>query len=283
MKADGIVLGVGAPNQCRDGKKTMCAIVLCDTHGLIRVYPIPAHCEFPVWSSISMDLERSLTDNRGESFKLISFELGKGISDSNEKRDILNACCIKTGTIDPIQYCNEQRSSVAIVKPAHHSISGSLSPRTPVISREDDEYSWVLTQGQHWQKPYIEWDSEQGVSHKTHIVGREVYMGLLNNPTSPWRVMENMRLLSPDYEHWVLLGNMKDRRNIWVGVHIHRLKKQTGGSIPHFFSILDGKPDGWPYLSQETTNVHIVDDQQLLFTTYGMTSTDFRGNTQTMH
>jgi hypothetical protein len=156
-----------------------------------------------------------------------------------------------------------------------------MSPRSSALKvcSDDEEYSWVLAQDQHWQKPYLEWQSEQGKTHTTHLVGREVYMGLQNNPERPLAIYENMGITVPDYEHWLLLGNMKDRRNVWVGVHLHRQKKQLGGSIPLFYAVRSGKPDGWPYCEQENSNVSVVDNQPLLFTTEAMTSTNFRGNT----
>ena len=281
MSITGIVLGVGAPNRCRDGSVTMCAIVLTDDLGLIRVYPIPAKQKFPLWSRVTLEVERSNTDNRAESYKLQYFEVIGAVAEHDDKRDILDACIIKSGTTDPLEYCNARRSSIALVKIPPNSLGIGMSPRSPVprIDEDDQEYSWILSQDQHWQKPYLEWESEQGKCHKTHLVGREVYMGLQNNATRPLAIYENMGITVPDFEHWLLLGNMKDKRNVWVGVHLHRLKKRLCGSIPLFCGIRNGKPDAWPYCEQETSNVAVVDNQQMLFTTEAMTSTNFRGNT----
>jgi hypothetical protein len=104
-------------------------------------------------------------------------------------------------------------------------------------------------------------------------------MGLQNNPTRPMAIYENMGVAVPDFQHWLLLGNMKDRRNVWVGVHLHRLKKQSCGSIPLFCAIRNGKPAAWPYCAQETSNVAVVDNQLEMFTTEAMTSANFHGNT----
>jgi hypothetical protein len=281
MKTSGIILGVGAPNRCRDGSKTMCAIILTEELGFIRVYPIPAEKRFGVWNKVRVWLEKSKTDNRQESYKLTDFEVYDSITDKEEKLDILDNCSIKSGTQDPIDFCNNRRSSVALIKVPPHTLGISISSRAPIPrpASEDEEYSWLLSQEDHWQKPYLEWVSEQGKEHRTHLVGREVYMGLQNNPTKPLAVYENMGITVPDFQHWLLLGNMKDRRNVWVGVHLHRQKKQINGSIPLFSEIRNGKPDDWPYLKQEISNVPVVDNQPLLFTTEAMTSTNFRGST----
>lgn len=281
MTHKGIVLGVGAPNRTRDGSKTMCAIVLTEDLGFIRVYPIPAEQKFEVWSNVVVATERTATDNRSESYKLKYFEVHDRIEDRNHKRDILEGCVLKSGTDDPIEYCNSRRTSIALVKIPPNTLGIAMSPRSSALKvcSHDEEYSWVLAQDQHWQKPYLEWQSEQGKTHTTHLVGREVYMGLQNNPERPLAIYQNMGITVPDYEHWLLLGNMKDRRNVWVGVHLHRQKKQLGGSIPLFYAVRSGKPDGWPYCEQQNSNVSVVDNQPLLFTTEAMTSTNFRGNT----
>lgn len=281
MTHKGIVLGVGAPNRTRDGSKTMCAIVLTEDLGFIRIYPIPAEQKFEVWSNVVVATERSATDNRSESYKLKYFEVHNLIKDREQRRDILESCVLKSGTDDPLEYCNSKRTSIALVKIPPNTLGIAMSPRSSAlrVCSDDQEYSWVLSQDQHWQKPYLEWQSEQGKPHTTHLVGREVYMGLQNNPQRPLAVYENLGITVPDYEHWLLLGNMKDRRNVWVGVHLHRQKKQIGGSIPLFSAARSGKPDGWPYCEQENSNVSVVDNQLEMFTTEAMTSANFHGNT----
>jgi len=221
----GIILAVAAPNQCRDGRKTMCAIVLSDDLGLIRIYPLDASQKYPVWSRVDLALERSLNDNRHESYKVIDCIICGKIEESDQKRKILNRCVIKSGLVDPMEYQNKSRSSIIVSKLKYGTLECTLSQRIPETSHEDEEHPWLMTQANHWSKPYLGWVSEQGVTHKTHLLGREVYMGLQNNPENPWNLFNNLQLNNPDYEHWIVLGNMKDRRNVWVAPHIHRLKK----------------------------------------------------------
>lgn len=267
LHVTGVVLGVGAPNDCRDGKKTMCAIVLSDQLGLIRIYPIDAAHQFKVWSRVALSIERHAKDNRHESYRLVTYLVTGCIELPEEKREILNACILKSGGDDPCAYQNKLKKSIALVKLRWGSVSAALDQRTPEIAKDDEEFNWIVTQAKHWNKPYIVWTSEQGVKHTTHLVGREVYEGLRKNPETPWNIFNNMRLNVPDYEAWLLLGNMRDRRNVWVGVHLHRLKKSALPSTACFFTIRDGKPDAWPYCEQETSNVRVVEKQLTLFTT----------------
>jgi len=276
---NGIVMGVGAPNICRDGKKTMCAILLSEQLGFVRIYPLPANERFSVWSRLRVEVERTQGDTRAESYKVRYHEVTAApITDANQKREILNACILKSGIQDCQEYMNERRASIAMIKLRRETVSAAMDMKVPAPLPDDYEYAWIMTQAQHWQKPYLQWQSEQGKMHKTHLVAREVYEGLRKNPNEPWSIYNNMRIGNPDYEHWLLLGNMRNHRNVWVGVHLHRLKKPTSGSIPLFSMIRDGKPEGWPYCEQETSNVHVADNQQLLFTTEAMTSTNYRGS-----
>lgn len=281
MKTSGIILGVGAPNQCADGSKTMCAIVLSEELGLIRVYPIPAELRFCVWSRVELEMDRSASDNRKESYKLQSFNVSNCIEDSETKREILNTCVLRSGTLDPIHYQNERRSSIALVKLSWGNVEIALSQRVPDLGAHNAECQWIVVQGRHWNKPYLQWTSEQGVSHKTHLVGREVYEGLRKNPDQPWNIFNNMRINSPDYEVWLLLGNMRDRRNVWVAPHVHRLKKNAFHSMPLFSTIRDGKPSEWPYCEQADFNASVVDDQLELFTTDFTAMSPTRGSTAT--
>jgi hypothetical protein len=282
MKTNGIIMAVGAPNQCRDGRKTMCAIILTQDLGLIRIYPIPASEKFSVWSFVDIDIERSQSDTRHESYKVTDYKVGNIIDDKEEKRRILNRCIIRSGTVDPLQFQNDNLSSIAMVKLPFGTLEFTLSQRIPETRRDDEEHPWILTQAAHWAKPYLSWISEQGTQHKTHLVGREVYMGLQHNADNPWNLFNNLQVNNPDYECWMLLGNMKDRRNVWVAPHIHRLKKNASNSTQPCFSIFDGKQDDWPYSIQAAGNVAVVKNQLQLFTTESITPTDHLGNTQTM-
>tara|TARA_B110000285_G_scaffold218648_1_gene268333 strand:- start:2913 stop:3773 length:861 start_codon:yes stop_codon:yes gene_type:complete len=276
----GIIMGVGAPNLCRDGRKTMCAIILSEELGLIRVYPIPANAAFPVWGQVNLTLTKSNSDPRHESYKLESFEVVGCIVKSDQKREILNRCIIKSGTLDPLDYCNQNKSSIALVKIKGGTAGGALDRRAlkDAPPSPDEEQPWIQTQADAWVKPLLKWTSDQDGSHNTHLVGREVYMGISKNPTAPFNIFNNMQTCNPDFEHWLLLGNIKSRRNVFVGVHLHRLKKQIGGSTLPFLEIQDGRSADWPYSKQEALNVPTVDDQLLLFTTPDTTSVNSHGN-----
>jgi len=262
IQTDAIILAKGAPNRCRDGRTVMCGIALSKTLGLFRIYPltIARHSDVSVWSIVKLDLAISETDNRTESYKIIGYEVVGDLTGRNEKRDVLESCILKSGETDPIDYQNQRRKSIAIVR-----CSGKLG--ASLVARESesdivagsDEDGFALTQSEFPFKPYLEWTSDQGGTHRTHMVGQEVYMGMMNNQSTPFRIFENLHIGDRDYEHWLILGNMKDRRNVWVAAHVHRQKKIAQPNMFTSCGTEDGYPEGWPYETQEATDVRFAE------------------------
>lgn len=256
----------------------MCAILLTTEMGFIRVYPIPANDKFGVWSEVEISAEKG-NDGRDESWKLQSWEVLGKIEDALQKREILTACELKSGMKDPLDFMNAERKSIALVSIEWGGLEATLSQKIPsFVSVDDEECGWIVTQAKHWLKPYVTWTSMQGKSHTSHLGGREIYEGIRRNPTEPWNMMNNLQIMNPDYEKWMLMGNMKDKRNVWLCVHLHRLKKQTSGSTPLFCNPIIGESEGWPYTKQEASNVPIVDGHPELFTMSDMISASTRGN-----
>ncbi len=261
------MLGKGAPNEYSDGGVRMCGIVLSEQLGLIRIHPMDVMGSPSVWDRVSMSLVRHNKDNRDESYTIEGME-HEGHVQKYEKRELLDACILKSGDCDPVCYQNENRRSIAVVRP-NGLIGASLQPRELCPDKSDRDYqNWVVTQSEYGYTPYINWKSIQGVEHKQHCVAQELYCGLINNRSAPYSVFDNMRLSDQDYEHWLVLGNMKDRRNVWVVVHVHRLKKTAQPLTLPNCGIAAGKLDGWPYLNQEGFNAKPAEPQlQFQFTT----------------
>lgn len=280
QKISGIVLGVGAANSTKDGRIVMCAILLSEELGLIRVYPIPGDQLFRVWQRMDVIVARTPKDTRAESYRLQEYApVGDVIEHANEKRAILNRCVLNSGTNDPLDYQNELRRSICLVKPGWGELGASMRQQSPA----DNGRSRIMTQSSAHVCAHIEWSSMQGKMHTSKLVAREVYEGIRRNPTAPSKIFENMQLHNPDYERWLLMGNTKDRRNVWVCVHVHRLKKNALSSTQCFLPILDGKSGDWPYCAQEETNVRVAENQLDLFTTDATETTPFLGNTAMMN
>jgi hypothetical protein len=263
-----IILAKGAPNKTKAGLITMCAIGLNDDFGLVRLYPLTFdnNHDVSIWSVVDVIASRSKRDTRHEAWKVSETTVVGLVKDRNEKNSILESCVLRSGTTDPIAYQNENRSSICVVKTSL-PIGFGLEPRLNADEVSEESECWCMVQADYKFRPYLHWTSDQGSQHKTQIVAQEVYVGMLNNISSPFRVFENMRLGDQDYQHWLVLGNMKDRRNVWVCPHIHRLKKTECLTQSNLW-ISGGKSEGWPYLRQEEINAKDVGPQmKFAFTT----------------
>ena len=197
----GTVVAKGAPNRCKDGSTKMCSIVVSDELGLIRLYPLAVSedKDIRIWSRISGQVRKSNTDQRTESFRVVDVEPIGSIDDSRAKADLMNSCVLRSGLVDPIEYQNERRRSICIVK-SESALGAELESRTEVDHEPaiDNEDAWVMTQADFPFKPYIKWRSVQGVSHRTHICSQEVYMGMKHNASSPFRIFENLHVGDAD-------------------------------------------------------------------------------------
>lgn len=271
MEIKATILAKGAPNRCKDGRTVMCSIAVSESHGLIRLYPISIteHPDLSVWTSAVFHVEKSTKDSRDESYRLTSYSVEGKMTDRYKKRDLLNACVLKSGEVDPIDYQNEACKSIAIVK-CFGCLGASLIPREICsdINAGTDEDGFAMTQSEFPFKPYIEWTSIQMKQHRTHLVGQEVYEGMRRNASTPFRIFENLHVGDQDYEHWLVIGNINGRRNVWVCAHAHRQKKIP--QLPMLESYLtgDGSQSGWPYLKQEEFNAKPAEAQmQFNFTT----------------
>jgi len=255
------VIAKGAPVSTSAGEVVMCAIAVGEI-GLVRLYPLTVtkDVDIRVWSRVIVQARRSQKDNRHESWRVESCATIGKLESAQSKADLLDSCILKSGTEDPITYQNNKRSSIAIVKAGGLLGAGLVARDANDVHAIDHEEPWVMTQDSFPFKPYLFWTSTQGSEHKTHLVAQEVYLGMRNFNATPFRVFENMNIGDPDYVHWLVLGNLKDRRNVWVCPHIHRLKKtniRTGLNL----QMSDGQNDEWPYLHQEETNAKDVGPQ----------------------
>jgi hypothetical protein len=203
-------------------------------------------------------------DNRVESWKLVEAQICGKVESSAYKRSILDACCIDCADEDPIDYMNRERRSIGVVRQSVSGIGYGMEVR-----EFEDSPDLVMAQRETPQKPYVRWKSCAGKRHDHQLCAHEAYEWLRKNPSNTSQLWSNLRIEDIDYTKWLLLGNTKDKRNVWVVVHVHRLKKTTRQPTLASCSIADGRLSGWPYLPLEDLRARRVAStgQQLLFTT----------------
>jgi len=247
----GHIIGIGAPNRTEDGRAVQCAILLTyGEYGMVRIfsdfYPSkPGQQATGMMQNVSLwdRVEVSVIagkDSRLESWKLKEVEvINPGCNmKSPEKRDILNACT-SVFTEDPIKVLNASHKSICLIKPERVGYAMHLR-------EHKDSIDWVQCQSETPQKPYMKWESSAGHSHENQLCAHEAYEWLRKNQSAPSRLWENMQIDNIDYEKWFLLGNIAAWRNVWVVVHVHRLKKTAPQLIDTSSLIRDGRPKDWP-------------------------------------
>lgn len=262
----GVVVGIGAPNRTSDGRAVQCAIVLAEEHGMSRIYADYAglmSC-IRVWDVVSCRVHVHSGDNRVESWKLDSVDTKSKVTQPTEKRQILNACTLDCLDEDPIDYLNKTKRSIGLVRQSVSGVGYGMEVR-----KFNESPDWIMAQKETPQKPYVWWQSTAGKMHHHQLCSHEAYEWLRKNPSNTSQLWSNLRIEDIDYTKWFLVGNTKDRRNAWVVVHVHRLKKTTQQCTLASFSIRDGKPNDWPYLPLGELRAKRVAStgQQLLFTT----------------
>jgi len=280
MKTRAVILGVGAPNRCKNGEATQCGIALCGNLGLFRIYPFKVNSGVKVWTICDIDAEPSASDSRFESWKLKSIVVVGRVESRDERASILDACILNHGNEDAIDFQNKNRASIAIVRPQinyPYVTRGEFHDFDGVSETSD---AWIYCQREYPHKPYLNWTSPYGKEHYSHIVSHEAYEWLRKEPTRPHALFDNMNLINPDYMNWIVLGNMKNRRNVWVVVHVHRLKAPVNAFMPHYFAGASGKGSDWPYSIQEAASAKRAESPQmdLPFTISDTFTTKTRGN-----
>lgn len=262
----GVVLGVGAPNRTKDDRVVQCAVVLDDNVGLTRVF-----CDWEngmdrlsLWDRCELLVQATSKDNRFESWKMLEADITGHVQSRNERRAILDACVRQTGDQDPIDACNLEKRSIAVVKPKPTNIGYGME-----IREFDGSPDWVTTQRETPQKPFLQWESMQGKTHRQQVAAHEVYEWLRLNPSKHGGLWDNLQITNIDFDKWLLIGTASTHRTAWLVVHIHRQKKTTQPLIDSSSLIADGKPDGWPYSTRAGVDAKRAEStgQQLLFTT----------------
>jgi len=282
-----VILAKGAPNRLKDGRETQCAIAVSPHLGLIRIYPLHPfeNMDVKIWSVCDIEMEKHDKDTRDETYKPSSIKSISKMDDREDRRLLLEKCSIGTGDIDPINFQNNEKKSIIVMKAPKEM--GAAMPYRECDDPDEETFGAIKCQRDFPYKPMISWTSLQGVNHETNIVGQEVYEYLRCNTQTPFRLFENLQISNPDYEKWLVLGTLVNRRNVWCCPHIHRIKKSVSGSIPLFLPMFDGVEGDWPYSKTGGRNVKPAGPQMEmnLFTSTidTITLNSCLGNTQIVH
>jgi hypothetical protein len=235
---DLLVLGNAVPDIISDNRITVCTAGYSETHGLVRIYPVPPVSHMKRWNVVKVPLERNPADTRAESWKIQGskaeweriadkIELKGVLTNKNEKFAILDEILGKFG-VGCVEVLNERLSSLGVIKP--ESLSCEL------VERDDHEQEMqstldnakpFLTIKNYPHKPIASYrcpSCKTKNPHRQQIMEWGVFEWMRKNPKEPEKVFENLHIGESGYYTSLLVGNMVLHRNSFMVISVFRLK-----------------------------------------------------------
>lgn len=218
---DIVILGTAVPSILKDGRKTICMAGWHEDIGLLRAYPCNVRMGLHRWDKITLDLERTGSDSRNESWKIKGSENWKeltiksrngSVPPGKDRQRIINSCIAPC-----VQNLNKDRLSLGIIIPEIHDIGLRDNPTCLKKETATDHFGekWLHTKRDFPKAPYIKFrcgEQCKAANYHTHT--------LLD-----WGAYELMRKYPgrEDKEWWASALHLdKPNRYLLVGNQCHR-------------------------------------------------------------
>lgn len=232
MKIEYIVIAKTIPEiSKRDGREYSCTVGYSPQLGFIRVYPVPLN-GFKRWHKYIIEVEKNNRDTRKESWKLSSMTRIDNFI-GIEKDIILIGKVNKENIISmfhhivspSISRLNEDRKSIGVIK------TNQLKPYWDVNKNfvNTAQYNLfedvscietsVFTKDQYLKESRILFNDLDG-SHDLQLNDWQYY----EYQRKFGAKKDAFRYINSDKENYVLIGNMYQYRNIWLGLGVYDCK-----------------------------------------------------------
>lgn len=232
MKIEYIVIAKTIPEiSKRDGREYSCTVGYSPQLGFIRVYPVPLN-GFKRWHKYIIEVEKNNRDTRKESWKLSSMTRIDNFI-GIEKDIILVGKVNKENIISmfhhiespSISRLNEDRKSIGVIK------TNQLKPYWDVNKNfvNTAQYNLfedvscietsVFTKDQYLKESRISFYDLDG-SHDLQLNDWQYY----EYQRKFGAKKDAFRYINSDKENYVLIGNMYQYRNIWLGLGVYDCK-----------------------------------------------------------
>lgn len=232
MKIEYIVIAKTIPEiSKRDGREYSCTVGYSPQLGFIRVYPVPLN-GFKRWHKYIIQVEKNNRDTRKESWKLSSMTRIDNFI-GIEKDIILVGKVNKENIISmfhhivspSISRLNEDRKSIGVIK------TNQLKPYWDVNKNfvNTAQYNLfedvscietsVFTKDQYLKESRILFNDLDG-SHDLQLNDWQYY----EYQRKFGAKKDAFRYINSDKENYVLIGNMYQYRNIWLGLGVYDCK-----------------------------------------------------------
>lgn len=173
---------------------------------LVRVYPLPVQNPIRVRHRCILDLERNPRDSRRESWKLRGRYRGIiNVSDGPAIRAKDISSVLEPFLARSLVELNDKRLSLGVLR---------IMDGAQGVFR-DREVDCDFGAGAFDIAPYIHFRDEDGKPHKLQIRDWGCYEWMRKHRSDPGRLWSNLGLHSGN-PIWALVGNMCNRRNVWL-------------------------------------------------------------------
>ncbi len=225
MIDDFIMLGRTVPEDSKTyGKKVCSAGYSRQLKGFVRVYPLTRWSKVRQWSICRIALRRNNKDSRGESWRL-NDEENESITITGKTSNQIEYDFFES-KVTTIKRLNEKKASLGIIKPTQ--IAPFFKGKKPGSGYTIDMFS-IDEEENDYSLPMIDFNDDDS-PHKLQVRewGCHEWMRKGGDPSKLWG---NLKLSDPNYEHLFFVGNMSNRRNVWLIISLIYREKISQGQL----------------------------------------------------
>ncbi len=240
-----VVIGMGAPNQLKDGRRSVCVCAWSlDNNCFHRVYPVPPKW-FRKWDLFDVEVEKNPQDHRENTWKIKNSKQDwnrlyqwiyphRKKYPTNKREKLIQEIGFTTlgNLIDNMR-------SFGIIKPKIKDFE-LVQKRDKTEKQltlgfgnaEDlDEPFTIINQADYKYKPYLVYECEgncncKNRTHRQSITEWGCFEYMRKFPNKEMNLKDNLRLFDDDWNKYVLVGNIHKAPKTYIIIDILRFKKK---------------------------------------------------------
>lgn len=242
-----VIIGQGAPNTISKigGQQGRCLCVWSREKGFCRIYPVP-YGYVHDWEVADFEVRLPTNDHRENSYAVYNYEkewknLSKRIIVHKDKKLSRKEQIELVNEIDKKGFSDirDNQKSFGLIKPSQINFvlekndkTESSTAQSILFDPENNFDTAIMNQTDFAWLPYVEYTCSSKCSskhpHKEKIVEWGAYQFMREKPNDKAhceKLGENYHINDPNYEHHLLIGNLRTYPKTYVIVKIIRFKK----------------------------------------------------------
>ena len=238
-----IVIGMGAPNQLKDGRRSVCVCAWSlDENCFHRVYPVPPKW-FRKWDLFDVEVEKNPQDHRENTWKIKNSKedwnrLHKWIYPHKKKYSQKEELIQQIG-FTTLGNLIDNTKSFGIIKPKikdfqleQRNIQTTKQMTLRSDMRDLDEGFCIINQTDYKYKPYLVYECEGDCSCKNKIHRQSItewgcFEFMRKYPSKEINLKDNLRLFDDEWNKYILVGNIHKAPKTYIIIDILRFKKKN--------------------------------------------------------